>query len=109
MVFNSPVVVGVANLSANACQYVACNPERLPGDQVLYLVFCVPFQQIRRFALYLWSVFCFPLPPHHGRDYHYYNPPPSRYYANSSSSSSSSSLSTSSSGSDLQALHPHLH
>ncbi|KAK6249937.1 hypothetical protein SCA6_003942 [Theobroma cacao] len=34
MVLNSSVVVTVANVSANVCQYIACNPERLSSDQV---------------------------------------------------------------------------
>nr|XP_009797310.1 PREDICTED: uncharacterized protein LOC104243757 [Nicotiana sylvestris] len=62
MVFNSPVVVSVANLSADFCQFIACNPERLSSDQVLYLLFCYPFQQLHRFTLCLWTFFCFPLP-----------------------------------------------
>ncbi|WRX16852.1 hypothetical protein QQP08_009339 [Theobroma cacao] len=33
MVLNSSVVVTVANVSANVCQYIACNPERLSSDQ----------------------------------------------------------------------------
>ncbi|GFY93575.1 hypothetical protein Acr_09g0000210 [Actinidia rufa] len=63
MVLNSSLVAEVANLSANVCQYIACNPERLSSDQVLHLLFCLPFQQFRRLALCLWSFFCFP-PPH---------------------------------------------
>lgn len=62
MVFNSPVIVGVAKVSANACQYIACNPERLSGDEVLRLLFCFPFQQLRRLALCIWTFFCFPPP-----------------------------------------------
>ncbi|KAI5671754.1 hypothetical protein M9H77_12118 [Catharanthus roseus] len=96
MVFNSPLVIRVANVSANACQYIACNPERLPSDQVLYLLFCFPFQQIRRLALCLWTFFCCPLPD------------PSLFNVLSSPSSSSSS-SSSSSDSDFADLHPHLH
>ncbi|PIN20418.1 hypothetical protein CDL12_06888 [Handroanthus impetiginosus] len=62
MVFNSPLVVGVVKISANACQYVACNPERLSSDQVLHLLFCFPFQQLHRLAFCLWTFFCFPPP-----------------------------------------------
>ncbi|KAL0452901.1 UNVERIFIED_CONTAM: hypothetical protein Slati_1268200 [Sesamum latifolium] len=92
MVFNSPLLVGVAKLSAHACQYIACNPERLPADQVLHLLFCFPFQQLRRLAFCLWTFFCFP--------------PPNNPYLISSSSSSSSS----SSDSDLlYHLDQHLH
>lgn len=77
MVFNSPLVVGVAKISANACQYIACNPERLSADQVLHLLFCFPFQQLRRLAFCLWTFFCFP-------------PPTNPFFISSSSSSSSS-------------------
>ncbi|CAB4316224.1 unnamed protein product [Prunus armeniaca] len=48
MVLNSNVVVRVANISANICQYIACNPERLSSHQVLHLLFCFPFHQLRR-------------------------------------------------------------
>ncbi|KAL2501492.1 FMN binding [Forsythia ovata] len=34
MVFNGGLMVGVANVSADACQYIACNPERLSSDQI---------------------------------------------------------------------------
>ncbi|KAL1550071.1 hypothetical protein AAHA92_18085 [Salvia divinorum] len=78
MVFNSPAIVAVAKLSANACQYVACNPERLSADQVLNLLFCFPFRHLRRLAFCIWTFFCFPLPS---------NP----YLSSSSSSSSSQS------------------
>ncbi|KAI3471494.1 hypothetical protein Pfo_028144 [Paulownia fortunei] len=76
MVFNSPLVVRVAKVSANACQYIACNPERLSTDQVLQLLFCFPFQQLRRLAFCLWTFFC--------------SPPLNNPYLTSSSSSSSS-------------------
>ncbi|KAL5767900.1 hypothetical protein ACOSP7_014485 [Xanthoceras sorbifolium] len=55
MVLNSSVVVSIANLSANVCQYIACNPERLPSDQVLNLLCCLPLHQLRRLALSLWT------------------------------------------------------
>ncbi|KAK9707566.1 hypothetical protein RND81_07G205400 [Saponaria officinalis] len=51
MVLNSQVVVMVANVSANVCQYIACNPEHLSSNQVLDLLFCYPFQQIPSFAV----------------------------------------------------------
>ncbi|KAJ0810742.1 hypothetical protein HanPI659440_Chr01g0030411 [Helianthus annuus] len=76
MVMNSPLVVTVANISADLCQYIACNPERLSSDQVLHLLFCFPFQQFRRLALCLWTFFCFPT---------------NHFYSSSSSSSSFSS------------------
>ncbi|KAG5552231.1 hypothetical protein RHGRI_010346 [Rhododendron griersonianum] len=76
MVFNSPLVVEVANISANVCQYIACNPERLSSDHVLRLLFCFPFQQFRRLLLRLSAFFCFP--------------PPDPHLSSSSSSSSSS-------------------
>ncbi|KAJ0078512.1 hypothetical protein Patl1_22932 [Pistacia atlantica] len=59
MVLNSSMVVRVANVSANVCQFVACNPQRLPTDQVLHLLCCVPFQQFRRLALSFWTYLCF--------------------------------------------------
>ncbi|KAL8456225.1 hypothetical protein ACS0TY_034445 [Phlomoides rotata] len=62
MVFNSPLVVGVAKVSAYACQFIACNPERLSTDQVLHHLFCLPFHHLRRFAFCLWTFFCFPPP-----------------------------------------------
>ncbi|KAK6941996.1 hypothetical protein RJ641_027373 [Dillenia turbinata] len=33
MVMNGPVVLRVAHVSADLCQYIACNPERLRSDQ----------------------------------------------------------------------------
>nr|DAD30154.1 TPA_asm: hypothetical protein HUJ06_031622 [Nelumbo nucifera] len=62
MVFNSLLVVAVANLSANVCQYIACNPEILTSQQVLELVCCLPLRQLGRLALCLWTFFCFPPP-----------------------------------------------
>ncbi|KAB1221166.1 Adenylyl-sulfate kinase 3 [Morella rubra] len=56
MVLNSPLVAWVANVSADLCQYIACNPERVSSDGVLHLLFCVPFQHLHRLAL----TFCFP-------------------------------------------------
>lgn len=87
MVFNGALMVGVANVSADACQYIACNPERLSSDQVLRLLFVFPFQQLRRLALCLWTFFCFP---------------PSNPYL---SSSSSSLFSSESDIYDLEDLH----
>lgn len=88
MVLNCPMMMRVANVSAKACQYIACNPEILPSDQVLYLLFCFPFQQVRRLALCFWTFFCCPLPD------------PSLF--NSLSSSSSSDI-------VIGDLHPHVH
>uniref|UniRef100_A0A2P2QWL0 Uncharacterized protein MANES_08G144600 n=1 Tax=Rhizophora mucronata TaxID=61149 RepID=A0A2P2QWL0_RHIMU len=59
MVLSSNLVVRVANLSANLCQYIACNPERLTGDQVLHLLFCFPLHQLGRLALSLWTYLCY--------------------------------------------------
>ncbi|KAL1314386.1 hypothetical protein HN51_041187 [Arachis hypogaea] len=53
MVLNSGVVMSVAHVSANICQYIACNPERLTSDVVLDLLFCLPLQPFRRLALSL--------------------------------------------------------
>ncbi|GJZ38260.1 hypothetical protein Tco_0584451 [Tanacetum coccineum] len=80
MVMNSPLVVAVANISADICQYIACNPERLSSEHVLHLLFCFPFQQFRRFALCLWTFFCFPVN--------------TGFYSSSSSASSSVSSSS---------------
>ncbi|KNA16530.1 hypothetical protein SOVF_088180 [Spinacia oleracea] len=82
MVLNSQVVVAVANASASVCQYIACNPEHLSSDQVLHLLFCFPFQQIRRLSLCLSAFFCFP-----------YSSDP-LFYPSHSSSSSDDSLSS---------------
>ncbi|OWM73227.1 hypothetical protein CDL15_Pgr001341 [Punica granatum] len=60
MVLNSSVVAAVANLSANLCQYIACNPQRFSGDQVLYLLFCYPCQSLRPSLLSIWACLCFP-------------------------------------------------
>ncbi|KAF5725720.1 hypothetical protein HS088_TW23G00447 [Tripterygium wilfordii] len=59
MVLNGSVVVMVADISANLCQYLACNPERIRSDRVLYLLFCFPFQQFHRLAIHLWSLITF--------------------------------------------------
>ncbi|KAI9120442.1 hypothetical protein K1719_007475 [Acacia pycnantha] len=50
MVLNSGAAVRVAQVSANLCQYISCNPERFSSDTVLRLLFCLPF---RRLALSL--------------------------------------------------------
>ncbi|OAY44374.1 hypothetical protein MANES_08G144511v8 [Manihot esculenta] len=59
MVLNSNLVVTIANVSANLCQYIACNPERLSSDQVLNLLFCFPLQRLGRLALSLWTYLCY--------------------------------------------------
>ncbi|OMO99483.1 hypothetical protein CCACVL1_03787 [Corchorus capsularis] len=64
MVLNSSVVVTVANISANLCQYIACNPERLSSDQVLHLLCCLPLRHLCRLLDSLWLYLCF-APPHH--------------------------------------------
>ncbi|KAG5517757.1 hypothetical protein RHGRI_038215 [Rhododendron griersonianum] len=63
MVFNSVVVLSVANISADAWQYLACFPERLSGHQLLDLLCCFPLQHFGRFALCLWTFFCLPPSP----------------------------------------------
>lgn len=60
MVLNSPLVLWVANISADLCQYVACNPERFSSDHVLYLIFCFPFRHFRLISLSLLSSLCPP-------------------------------------------------
>ncbi|KAK8604499.1 hypothetical protein V6N13_099439 [Hibiscus sabdariffa] len=69
MVLNSSAVVAIANLSANLCQYIACNPERLSSDQVLYLIFYLPCRHIGRLADSLWLYLCFNPPGHPLSDY----------------------------------------
>ncbi|KAB1999967.1 hypothetical protein ERO13_D12G178750v2 [Gossypium hirsutum] len=64
MVLNSSMVVAIANISANLCQYVACNPERLSSDQVLHLIFCLPCRHFGRLADSLWLYLCFNPPDH---------------------------------------------
>lgn len=78
MVFNSVMVVWVANRSADVWQYVACIPDRLSSQQLLDLICCFPLQQFGRFALCLWTFFCLP-------------PSDSYYYSSSNDSDSSSS------------------
>ncbi|KDP39699.1 hypothetical protein JCGZ_02719 [Jatropha curcas] len=59
MVLNSNLVMTIANLSANLCQYIACNPERLSSDQVLNLLFCLPLNHLGRLTLSLWTYLCY--------------------------------------------------
>ncbi|RVW46906.1 hypothetical protein CK203_074398 [Vitis vinifera] len=63
MVLNSTLIGRVAVVSADLCQYVACNPERLSPEHVLHLLFCFPFQQLRRLALCISAFFCSPSHP----------------------------------------------
>ncbi|KAL0554711.1 hypothetical protein IC582_008639 [Cucumis melo] len=60
MVLNSPLVLWVANISADLCQYIACNPERFNSHHVLYLIFCFPFRHFRRISLSIVSSLCLP-------------------------------------------------
>ncbi|GMH28384.1 hypothetical protein Nepgr_030227 [Nepenthes gracilis] len=84
MVLNSRVAVQVANVSASLCQYISCNPEILRSEEVLDLIFCFPFQQIRRLFLCFSTFFCFPP----------LDPFSSRSFSASSSSSSDDSISS---------------
>jgi hypothetical protein len=59
MVLNSSLMVTIANVSANLCQYIACNPERLSSDQVLHLLFCLPLHHFGRLALSFWTYLCY--------------------------------------------------
>ncbi|WCJ43631.1 hypothetical protein M5689_024360 [Euphorbia peplus] len=59
MVLSSNIVVMVANISANVCQYIACNPERLSSDEMLNLLFCLPLQHIGRLSVYIWTFLCY--------------------------------------------------
>lgn len=81
MVFSSVLLATVATVSADLCQYIACNPQRLSSEEVLDLICCFPLQQLRRIALCVWSFFCFP--------------PPDSYPFSSSDSDSSDSYSES--------------
>ncbi|KAK4749841.1 hypothetical protein SAY87_027290 [Trapa incisa] len=58
MVLRCGVAVAVAHLSANLCQYIACNPERFSSDEVLRLIFCLPFQNLSRLAVSVSACFC---------------------------------------------------
>merc|ERR1712226_250441 len=72
MVFNSLMVLSVAHVSADAWQYIACNPERLSSHQLLDLICCFPLQQLGRLALCLWTFLCLP-PPDSFYSYAYYS------------------------------------
>ncbi|KAH7836491.1 hypothetical protein Vadar_002044 [Vaccinium darrowii] len=65
MVFNSVVLLSVANISADAWQYLACFPERLSSHQLFDLLCCFPLQHFGRFAICLWTFFCLPPSPSH--------------------------------------------
>ncbi|KAL7174704.1 hypothetical protein ACSBR2_033861 [Camellia fascicularis] len=69
MVFNSLVVLTVANISADVWQYIACFPERISSDQLLDLVCCFPLQQFGRLAFCLWTFFCLPPSPVYSYSY----------------------------------------
>nr|ABK22240.1 unknown [Picea sitchensis] len=58
MVFNTPIIVSVATWSASACQSLSCNPERLSSDHVLSLLCCLPYRQLGRLVVCVWSFFC---------------------------------------------------
>ncbi|KAG6512800.1 uncharacterized protein LOC121976982 [Zingiber officinale] len=91
MVFHAGRAVAVARLSADACQYVACNPERMSSDEALDLICCLPLRHLRRLSVCIFSFLCFP--PFFPDD-----PRPRRRFAYryTLSSSSSSSLTSSS-------------
>uniref|UniRef100_A0A0V0GL76 Putative ovule protein n=1 Tax=Solanum chacoense TaxID=4108 RepID=A0A0V0GL76_SOLCH len=90
MVFSSPIIVGVANVSADLCQYIACNPERLSSDEVLYLPFCFHVNNLGD-LLFVYGPFLLPLP----------NLTYLSFFSSSSSSLSSDS------DLDLEDSHPH--
>lgn len=88
MVYSTGWVVAVARTSADLCQYAACNPERLSSDEALDAIFCLPMRFLSRFAVRVFSFFCFPLdldPNPRRRPFVQYS------YATSSSSSFSDS------------------
>lgn len=107
MVFRSGWVAGAARASAELSQYVACNPERLSGEEVLRLLCCLPLRHLLRLASSVLSFLCFPTLLLHLR-----RPRATRRVVlllRSTSSSSSSSLSSSSSsdGYDSALYRPH--
>ncbi|XAR59928.1 hypothetical protein NMG60_11033111 [Bertholletia excelsa] len=74
MVFNSMMVLTVANISADVWQHIACFPERISSEQLLDLVCCFPLQQLGRLAICLWTFFCLPpSPDSYSYSYNYYN------------------------------------
>ncbi|KAG6516573.1 hypothetical protein ZIOFF_027038 [Zingiber officinale] len=91
MVFRAGWAVAVVRLSAEACQYVACNPERMSSDEALDLICCLPLRHIRRLSVcifsFLWFPPFFPDDPRPRRRYAY------RYTLSPSSSSSLTSSS----------------
>ncbi|XP_020095151.1 uncharacterized protein LOC109714856 [Ananas comosus] len=111
MVFRSGWVAGAARASAELSQYVACNPERLSGEEVLHLLCCLPLRHLLRLASSVLSFLCFPtISP----ALLLHRPRATRRVVlllrstSSSSSSSSSSLSSSSSdGYDSALYRPH--
>ncbi|CAA7387983.1 unnamed protein product [Spirodela intermedia] len=94
MVFNSAWVATVATLSAELCQYIACNPQRLPAGEVLRLLCYAPLHLAGRLAAGVFSFFCFPIAA-----------PPSPFLHRWPSSSSPSSSSSSSSYSGDEDFH----
>lgn len=78
MVFNSLLVLTVADVSAEAWQHIVCVPDRISSQRLLDIIFCLPLQQLGRFAFCLWTIFCLP-------------PPESYYYYGSDSDSDSDS------------------
>uniref|UniRef100_A0A7N2LH37 Uncharacterized protein n=1 Tax=Quercus lobata TaxID=97700 RepID=A0A7N2LH37_QUELO len=61
-----------AHESADAWQYIACNPERLSSHRLLDLICCFPLQQLGCLALCLWTFLCLP-PPDSFYSYAYYS------------------------------------
>lgn len=54
MVFSGKIVVSTVKISATVWQVVACLPERLTNEELIYLFFRFPLQQMRRLTRCLW-------------------------------------------------------
>ncbi|XP_059628760.1 uncharacterized protein LOC132271412 [Cornus florida] len=71
MVFNSLLVISVANRSADVWQHLARFPDPISSEQLLDLVCCFPIQQIGRLLMCIWTFLCLP-PPDSFYSYAYY-------------------------------------
>lgn len=67
MVFNSGILIGAADASADICQYTARIPEqdRLGTHQLLDLICCLPLEHMGRLVLCLWTYLCVSPPDSH--------------------------------------------
>ncbi|KAG2313836.1 hypothetical protein Bca52824_016958 [Brassica carinata] len=62
MVFNSAVVVAVADVSTHTCQLMWRVPssQRINTEQLMDVAFCYPMYQLSRLVLCLWTFMCLP-------------------------------------------------